>query len=149
MRRDAPVAVVPKPPTAPSHHELDEHEATGHVQYRSWCAHCVRARATVNPHYKAPPKDENAVPSILFDYLFMGEDDGKSIPILGIKDDKSKSKWCEVVERKGVTAHATRTLVDAVKETGYKRVILKSDNEPAIKAFKDAAIKDLLAYGVE
>ena len=42
----------------------------------------------MNPHWKSPPEEEHAVPTILMGYMFMGQDDGKSIPILAIKDKK-------------------------------------------------------------
>ena len=80
-----PLVRVPKGPSMPTERELEEHEATGCVIYRSWCPHCVRAKATVNPHWKSPPEEENAVPTILMDYMFMGQDDDKSIPMLQYK----------------------------------------------------------------
>ena len=94
------------------------------------------ARARVHPHYKAPVEEPGAVPTIILDYLFMGEDDGKTIPMLAVKDRKSKAKWAEAVQKKGNDPHAVSVVVAAIRETGYRRIILKSDDEPAIIALK-------------
>jgi hypothetical protein len=39
-------------PGKPSKEEVAMHEAT-HVQYRSWCPHCVRGRGQSSPTYKS------------------------------------------------------------------------------------------------
>ena len=138
-----PLVRVPKSPDSPTTRELEEHEATGCVVYRSWCPHCVRARATVNPHWRSPPEEEHAVPTILMDYMFMGQDDGKSIPILAMKDKKSKTPWCYAVPTKGVHEYAVACCMEAIRETGYRRLIFKSDDEHSIVALKMQVIKTL------
>ena len=35
---------LPSRPKMPSQQEKEEHEATGHACYRSWCEHCVSGR---------------------------------------------------------------------------------------------------------
>ena len=35
---------VPPVPAKPTQAEQDEHYATGHAAYRSWCEHCVKGR---------------------------------------------------------------------------------------------------------
>ncbi len=66
-----PVKLV-KSPLQPSAADIEEDDATGHVQYRSWCPICVAARSTGQPHTEAPEEDETAVPRILWDYAFLG-----------------------------------------------------------------------------
>ena len=83
-------ARIIKGPMQPSAAEIEEHEATGHVVYRSWCPICQAARSTGQPHFRAPDEEETAVPQIIWDYGFMGEADGESMPILVIKDRKTK-----------------------------------------------------------
>ena len=61
-----PVRVI-KSPMAPSAADIEEHEATGHVVYRSWCKICQAARSTGQPHTTAPEEDETAVPKIFWD----------------------------------------------------------------------------------
>ena len=50
-------AVAPKVPPVlakPTQAEQDEHCATGHAAYRSWCEHRVRGRGRVSPHLSVP-----------------------------------------------------------------------------------------------
>ena len=39
-------------PVGPTMAEIDEHELMGHVQYRSWCRHCVASRGVGQSHAK-------------------------------------------------------------------------------------------------
>ena len=41
---------VPPVPAKPTQAEQDEHCATGHAAYRSWCEHCVKGRGRASPH---------------------------------------------------------------------------------------------------
>ena len=68
---------VLKPPDTPTLRDIEEHEAAGHVAHRSWCMHCARARAVESQRRAVPPEAENAVPTIMIDYMFMGQDDEK------------------------------------------------------------------------
>ena len=42
---------IPKVPKGPTKKERQEHEAL-HIQYRSWCRHCVRGRARNKHHMR-------------------------------------------------------------------------------------------------
>ena len=126
----------------PTKAEVDEHEVLGHVQYRSWCWHCARMNATAAPHLAVPPP-EDALPVISMDYGFMGQDDDDVTPMLVVKDKKSKSPWGGAIPSKGNDDYARQLLVQVVRETGYRRVVLKSDNEPAIVVLKQAARAEL------
>ena len=44
-------------PIQPTKKEIQEHELT-HIPYRSWCVHCVKARARSNPHRDANTEEE-------------------------------------------------------------------------------------------
>ena len=52
-------------PLQPSQAEIDEHEAHGRVNYRSWCPVCVAARGLGQQRAGAPQADENAVPRVV------------------------------------------------------------------------------------
>ena len=60
--------IVKAAPRTPSQREVDEHNAEGHVNFRSWCDHCVRGQAVNEPHKKI--KDEAEVPVISLDYTY-------------------------------------------------------------------------------
>ena len=45
-------AITRRPPNVVSQEERDEHEASGHAAHRSWCVHCMAARAAMYPHIR-------------------------------------------------------------------------------------------------
>ena len=129
---------VVKGPVSPTAAEVDEHEALGHVQFRNWCRHCIRAKAASNPHYRAPIQ-ETGTPVISMDYAFMGMDDGATMPILVIKDQNTKYMWAGVMPAKGVSEYSLSFAKQAIQEAGTRKIVLKSDQEHAIVALKAEA----------
>ena len=142
-----PVKLV-KSPLAPSAAEVQEHEATGHVVYRSWCPICQAARSTGQPHLKAPAEDETAVPQILWDYGYLGADDGKSLPLLVVKDRRTKRVAATFVQAKGSDPYAIKFGSSFLESTGYRQVVLKSDGEPSIVALKARCAEEARVEGV-
>ena len=69
----------------PTTQELEEHQATAHAVHRSWCGHCMRARATAARHQTVSHDEESEVPVITLDYFF-GEKEGETAN-LEVKDD--------------------------------------------------------------
>ena len=132
-------AVRVKSPLQPTAAEVAEHEATGHVVYRSWCPICIAARGHGQPHRAAPAEDDTAVPTIMSDYGFMGQDDGKSLPMLCIKDRRTKRVAATFLESKGNTPYGVKFFENFLRSTGYKRVINKSDGEPGMVSLKTKA----------
>ena len=78
---------VPPVPLTPTQAEQDEHHATGHAAFRSWCEHCVRGRGRVSPHLIAP---ERELPEVRVDTAYMGPE-GAQVTILVCK---CKSTGC-------------------------------------------------------
>ena len=62
---------VVKDPGTPTAKEIAEHEIT-HLPHRSWCAACVAGRSRDRPHKRLNNRDSCQVPTIVFDYGFMG-----------------------------------------------------------------------------
>ncbi len=56
---------VMRDPGQPSAEEYEARRAAGHIPYRSWCSHCVEARATGAQHRHV--KEESKVPQVCFD----------------------------------------------------------------------------------
>ena len=78
-------------PSDPTTAEVEEHEATGHVQYRTWCKHCVAGRGIGQQHRTREEelRAQDGLPVIASDYTFMsqsGAEDGRAKPILVVKD---------------------------------------------------------------
>lgn len=63
-----------------------------------------------------------------------------------MKDNRSKMVWATTIPTKGPDTFSVNFILACLNETGYKRLILTSDNEPAILALKNevkAQAKDL------
>ena len=105
--------VQERAPTEPTPADVEEHDSTGHVQYRTWCHHCVAGRGVGQQHRT---RDEEArardgIPTIFRDYCFMtanGEDDRRSKPILVLKDSKTSCVAATFVDGKGPTPYAVK-----------------------------------------
>jgi len=66
----------------------------------------------------------------------------KGSPIMVIKDKRTKRILARMIPQKGVSKYAIKKLKIDIDQMGYKKIILKSDNEPAIMALKQA-VKDM------
>ena len=64
------------------------------------------------------------------DYSFLSSEDQETegtMPVLNMKDSWSGKVAAEIVPRKGNNEYAAEVVTEFIKRTGYKRVILKSD----------------------
>ena len=73
------------------------------------------------------------------------------LEILVVRDMKSKSIFAHAVRCKGSDedGHAVQCIMDDIKWLGYTKIILKSDNEPAIRRLLTNALKALRIEGLE
>ena len=141
-------------PQEPTQSQAEDHRASGHIPFRSWCSHCVRARGTGEQDSRRNDKRKICVFS--FDYLHFDEA-GSPVPrdavragakvsltLLVAKDSLGKAAFAHVVPQKGVDpAHySVDALVKDIAWLGYTRLSLRSDNEPAIlQLLRHALIK--------
>ena len=112
---------MPHRPQMPSLTEREEHEASGHAVYRTWCEHCVAAKGQGNPHIA--DGEECDIPEVGFDYGYMSRDQAKCMPILCARDRKSASHTATYVKSKGRDPYALSFLVSWVRGLGYKRFV--------------------------
>ena len=142
---------VIKAPRTVSKEERDTHEAT-HMPFRSWCRHCVRARARNMQHSKNTEQEDTGskVPRVSMDYFFMSEEDKRACtnPLFIMTDEESKEKYARAVGKKGTTDMdwLIKDIVAELKAWGHQggeggELILKSDNEHSIVAVRDAVGK--------
>ena len=130
----------------PMKDDIEKHELT-HIPFRNWCSDCVRGRA-VNPgHYIQTNKEDEEVPVISIDYMYLKAREGDETieegqPILIMKDRKSKTITAHVVEHKGANENAIKRLGQDIGLLGYKKIILKSDEEPSIIALKQTVKRE-------
>ena len=74
------------------------------------------------------------------DYMFMeskGTESQVGMPILVAKDGESKWVRASVVPRKGRWPHACNRLEVMLDQLGHRRMLIKSDQEPAITELKE------------
>lgn len=131
-------------PKNPTEREIEE-RGNGPRDVQN-CGHCVRARALRerHPRLDVEEKDERAHPLIGIDYFYFGQTDEereRELPGLQVKDEHSGMMWACQVPAKGADPFAVDFLLGVLTECGYKRIILKSDNENSIKALK-AKVKE-------
>jgi len=145
-RSELPKAIKPlRLPQEPTEQERLDHEASGCVPYRAWCRHCVAGRGRSESHW-SHNRDEHAVPTICFDYGYLGDrdDDERASPILVVKCDKDRWIDADVLPSKGLGhPRNLKTLVKNVVCGCYVRFHLKCDNEHAIVALKNEAMRVL------
>jgi hypothetical protein len=65
------------------------------------------------------------------------------MPILVAVDEATEWMGAWVVPEKGEHWYAIKTLVTFVEELGYEKIVLKSDQEPAIMGLKAAVKREL------
>ena len=148
-----PKKVLPDP-GQPTQAEIDEHNID-HYPFRCWCEACMKGRGTGEAHRSS---GESTIPVIAFDYLFITkdqvwrreeleeEDEAKVLfKILVVKDTNGKAIFAHVIHKKGVESdgYSVTRLIEDVQWLGYRRIMLKTDNEPAILQLLREAIKGI------
>ena len=104
-------------PRTPSKEEREDHEKT-HLPFRSWCRHCVRGRGKQLPHREGA--QEITTDEIHMDFGFLGKEDEaqKTIPILVVKERKSKMLMAAAVPTKTTGSYITKRVVGFLREIG-------------------------------
>ena len=83
---------VQRSPAQPSRQEVDEHEATCHSVYRSWCKVCIESRGIGQQHRAAESDNETSLPEVCMDYFYMSDETGvKPLPHIVLKVAKPQS----------------------------------------------------------
>ena len=159
-------AEIPKPardPGQPSKADRAAHKLT-HCPYRSWCEHCVRGQAVGRPHRSVPDElSKSDVPRVIIDYAFLQQDmtqevegegeegeggsDGAraTMKVAVMIETECESIWAYVVESKGTLTEqwlAPKMCEDlATVGLGKARILVKTDQEPAIVDLQNAIAK--------
>ena len=143
-------------PYMPTISEIREHK-TNHLPYRSWCDECVEAFAREWPHLRQDGPDERTIPVVHMDYAcltekglfrrgdFSEEELKHAVTVIVVFCGATKSPFMHVVEAKGssMDTFAAELIVDDIAFLGHTRVVLRSDNEPALVQVVGNALKGL------
>ena len=124
-------------PDQPTPEEVRLHNIA-HIPYRAWCRHCVRGRGKNSAHERRAQECDNAVETVVMDYCFMGtaEDVDSVLPILVARDYSTGRIHSTVVPGKGAHSWVISDICSFLSLLGYKKIILKTDQENAIKDLK-------------
>ena len=145
-------------PAQPTAVQLEEHR-TDHFPFRTWCKFCIMGRGVGQPH--SASQSESTIAVVGLDYFFItvegvlrrtelaiAADDeaaledargkGTIIKCLIVRCLQSKCIFAHVVPQKGNDEdhYCAGLAADDICWLGHTRVVLKCDNEPAIKALR-------------
>ena len=156
-------------PILPSAEEVDEHRASGHHPYRTWCRECVEGRAVGEHHRQG--KHEKRIPTVAFDYFFVTADglqrreellqefpdsedgnqrlaeartSGRIVKVILLKCSETKVVLGHVVPCKGLDEdlHVVKMIVADIAWIGHTRLLLKCDNERSLVRLIREALKE-------
>ena len=129
-------------PGAPTQDDIDSHNVT-HLPYRAWCPACVAGKSRDRGHKAAESDEYKGVPQIVFDYAFMAaEGEEETVAIQVAKDRRSRMIFAHMVPKRGLASmHGAEDMIKDIAKLGYKEVILKSDNEPALRSVQEEVQK--------
>ena len=139
---EANVAKVPTKVYSPPPNGYNRHCAT-HIPYSNWCPICVQAKKRNPAHPSVKKEDKHKyLPVISMDYMYLNEkDDDTNNPILAVHDSESEGVWAVFARRKRPSAYTTKKVADIIKRLGYSKIIIKSDQEPALTSMEDKVRK--------
>ena len=128
----------PKVPTAA---QIAAHNIT-HLPYRSWCPHCVAARRPNSQHFRASSKSDRADPLLVADYCFVRDNvDTDCVTVLVARLYPSRSMLATVVDAKGADQNAVARLARFLRDSGYAKIVYRSDQERSIIALFEETFK--------
>ena len=149
-----------KAPDMPSKAEVAQHRANGHLPYRNWCPDCVEAFGREWPH--SAHAMGRLIPLISCDYLFvtqkgvfskseLSEDEREdALKVLVAYCSATGSMFAHAVPSKGVDeeGYIVEQLKQDVLWLGHSKVIVRSDNEPALLQVVATTLTALKVAGV-
>ena len=126
--------------------EVEEHMIC-HLPFRSWCSHCVRGKGVSGRHLRRNAREPGELSQVHWDYGYLTKkernesqveyDKRKGAPMLVMCDQFTDLIAADFVDNKGVTDMALRMTKNFIERLGHKRVIIRSDQEPAITALRE------------
>ena len=83
---------------------------------------------------------ERTTPIVAFDCGFLTQENADTFPILICRDCRYGQTGSTCCERKGPTAYSISFLVGFLRDLGFRRIILKCDNQPSTIALQYSVI---------
>ena len=99
----------------------------------------MRGRSREDAH-RGVGAQERDVPTASLDYCCVGKKGEEQLKILVARDGESKAAFAHVASRKGEGGEGVaRAVAEDLDQLGYKRALLKGDQEPALKKLRSSA----------
>ena len=128
-------------PIKPSAEAIEQHFTAGHVDYRTWCPVCVKARGREDAHPRRREDDDDdrtGLPIVAMDYTELNEESENPQKVIIGVDQSTGNLFAHLVIAKGlIDDWICKRIVRDLEEFGKSDVILKTDGEPAIKAVQN------------
>ena len=157
-------------PQTPSAKAREEHRSSGHIPFRDWCSFCINGRGLENQH--RPTTEESSIPVVGLDYFFITASDfefkrkaeleydknaagdeafqadirsGKIVKCVIVRWTSTKVIFGHCIPYKGAgeDQYVANLVVQAVEWLGHTRLILKSDNEPALHTLVEQSLEEI------
>ena len=129
-------------PRQPSRDEVARHNIT-HLPYRSWCPHCVASRRPNSHHRTSKHRASRSIPVFVADYCFVRQPNEDLLTGLVGKLYPSHAIFSSACDVKGPKDDVVSRLAEFLKNSGVTKLVYKSDQEPAIRAALEAALKQI------
>ena len=149
-----------KIPDMPTKADMAEHRACGHIPYRDWCPDCVEAFGRERAHQGH--EGDRSIPLISCDYLFITprgvlmrdemqeEDIEGALKVMVAYCGVTKSLFTHAVPKKGLDedGYIVEQLKQDVLWLGHAKVVIRSDNQPALVQVVQTTLAALKMAGV-
>ena len=128
-------------PMTPSKAQREAHECT-HLPYRSWCPHCVAARRS-NSQHRRSSSSQRTLPLLVADYCQLKDtDDGiEGITVLVARLYPARALLATVVDVKGPDDNAVARVANFIRDSGYSRMVYRTDQEASIRSLFEEAFR--------
>ena len=155
-------------PQVPSAKAVEEHRSSGHIPYRDWCRFCIAGRGLEDQ--QRPAAEESSIPVVGLDYFFITAGDvkrkaeleyeksaagdeafqedirtGKLIKCFIMRCTSAKTIFGHCIQYKGAgeDQYVASLVVKNVEWLGHTRLILKADNEPALRILVEQSLEEI------
>ena len=152
-------------PETPTAKAMEEHRSCGHIPYRDWCKWCQMGRGIDTQHRSG--NEPSAIPIVGPDYFYITGGGVKSrneleqpndaagnaalneerlagtiVKCLLVRCTSTKAVFAHCVPAKGATEdqYVSSLIVSRVEWLGHTRLILKADNEPALRTLVEQSL---------
>ena len=146
-------------PDLPPQAEIDRHRID-HVPYRAWCPECVEGFGQERPHTRNRG-EERSIPMFACDYMYVTDkgvssrdelteaDRPNALCVMVGKCSRTQCLFAHVVPRKGVDedGYIVERLKQDILWLGHAKVVVRSDNEPAILRVVEKVVKAVRISG--